>query len=476
MKERLAQMESKLLKQNTKEEKEPLLKKSRDMKNVILEGLNEDHDEDVYNTVICAIKELGISIFDNDINLAYRIGTFKGKNAWPRPIRVELVSAHARDVIWANRYRLDDSLTHYNVRVSRDEPKPVRKARALMRKAAKKARAHGKTVYQHQDHTLIDGCKYDLEKAHVQEERSSYANVLKQGHKMENPKKDQVTQLQGSNRPAEEKTKIGLAFFTVESKRSCFDPAKVTYNEVEYKTPEHAYQCTRALTSAKMELYHIIKEAPRPRKAKEHGDNIPYNPKWERIKPDMMYDIQLAKHEQHPDLGDELCESEGIFMEASRDRYWDTGVTILDPTLDTGEFCERNELGRVLGRVQKTLLATRSVDMVDTTSTEVHSAPHRPIGGATQKDTAAGKVTLTTTTATTITQSDTVINPLTKHVPTKQVLPTAVNKDERPRTSQRNRTAHSPEMEVLESDIQIEQRSFQALEPQIIFKEGTIVV
>ena len=106
----------------------------RDLKNLIFEGLNEIREEDVYDTVISTIRELGVNLYDNDINLAVRIGTYKGDNVWPRPIRVELVSTHVRNVIWQNRWKLENSMSHYNVRVSKDETKEVRQARNFIKR------------------------------------------------------------------------------------------------------------------------------------------------------------------------------------------------------------------------------------------------------------------------------------------------------------------------------------------------------
>ena len=84
---------------------------------------------------------------------------------------MDLISTHVREVIWENRRCLENSPMHFNVRISRDETKEVRIARALLHKAAQQARRQGKTVNQHQDHILIDGRKYDLLNASELEEK-----------------------------------------------------------------------------------------------------------------------------------------------------------------------------------------------------------------------------------------------------------------------------------------------------------------
>ena len=243
-------------------------------------------EEDVYDTVISTIREIGINIYNNDINLALRIGTYKGDNVWPRPIRVELVSTHVRNVVWQNRWKLEKSMSHYNVRISKDETREVRQARAILRKSASKARSQGKIVYQHEDHILIDGQKYDLQNATQLKGKTTYAQIAREKETnapITNEKLELKNDAKKYKLPAERKTKIGLAFFTVGSKKSCFYPARVIHEGVDYQTLEHNFQCMKALNSEMMDLYHRIKEAPTPRRAKELGGEVPFNPEWDRL-------------------------------------------------------------------------------------------------------------------------------------------------------------------------------------------------
>ena len=429
--------------------------REKDLKNLVLEGLVEDQGEDVYDVVIRAVKEIGINIFENDINVAYRIGSYKANAQWPRPIRVQLVSSRVREVLWSQRLEIRHSLTHYNVRISKDEPKEIRKARAILRNAAKSARYQGKMVYQHDDHIMINGQKYDLQNVHELEKGSrTYANVVAEKLPPKARDKENKNKL-----PCERKTKIGLAFFTEESKKSCFYPVNVTYKGVDYKTPEHNYQCVKALNSKKMELYHMIKEAKTPALAKKLGDRVPFNPEWEEIKPEVMYEIQLAKHEQHPELGEELCSVEGIFMEASKDHFWGTGATILDPALDDGEFCGRNELGKVLGRVQKTLLARRSIEMSVEENTDVHAVPHTDSLHTVGRHMTSGEVSANRPAGTT---KGTTYKP--QHLKNTQLVAVTPTKK-------------ISEIEVLEEDIALTPiRTRRVLEPEVVIKEGTIIV
>ena len=347
----------------------------------------------------------------------------------------------------------------------------MRQARAILRKLASKARNQGKTVYQHDDYIIIDGQKFDLQNASQSDVNPTYAYVasgkIPKVNSMEGKAKDQLNKPKGYKLPAGRKTRIGLAFFTSESKKSCFHPIGVSYEGVAYQTPEHTFQCMKALTSEMMDLYHKIKEAPTPRRAKELGGEVPYNPEWERIKPDVMFKIQLKKQEQHPELGEDLCANDGIFMEASRDRYWGTGVTIMDPSLDDGKFPGRNELGSALDKVKDILLARRTVNMPDAAPKNVgHLAPQPSIVRQTMfKVTALSELGHSKPAAARLNTAQTVDTTTTILSSGERVV--EPNKIEK----------HSLEIEVLETNIPITTRTQERVwEPNIIFKEGTIVV
>ena len=329
------------------------------VKNIILEGLNEIDREDVYDTVVRTMSEIGMNIYDNDINKAYRIGSFKGHDVWPRPIRVELVSERIRNKIMEHRHLLLESQTHYRVRVSIDEPKETRKARAILRKTATQARVQGKRVVMQQNSIIIDGTSYTLQDAPKLD--TPYKNALT-GPTVK-PKENVSYRGKIHELPAERETKHGLAFFTERSKKSCFYARPITYDNAIHKTSEHAYQWKRAKTSELHDLAEKIKEAETPARAKALGSDIPYNPAWEKIKGDVMEEIQWEKHNQHPDLADDLCNSDGLtLMEASpSDRYWGTGCLITDPRIETGMFPGRNELGRRLVNVRNRLLRQRLI-------------------------------------------------------------------------------------------------------------------
>ena len=84
--------------------------------------------------MIRVIGEMNMTIYENDINRAQRLGLFKGQDHWPRLIQVEMVSERIRNRIMEYRYWLQESPTLYNVKISLDEPKEARVNRAILHK------------------------------------------------------------------------------------------------------------------------------------------------------------------------------------------------------------------------------------------------------------------------------------------------------------------------------------------------------
>ena len=341
-------------------------------KSFIIEGLNESQNEDVYASVINTVREIGLNIFENDIDLAYRIGNFKGLDVRPRPVRVIMVSERVKLQITANREKLKNSNTHYNVRFVKDEPKEKRVARAILRKGAAKAEERGSHVTYRTDSVVINGKSFNLDNAHDLEKTYKEAllsippTMTQTGKQVQ--KRGKATPKKW---PCEREAEKWLAFYTEESIYSSFHNTPVTYKGVPYKTLEHGYQATHALECNDLEAYNDILEAPTPALAKSIGGRIPFSEHWEKVKGPHMEALQYAKFSQHLHLADKLCKTEGkMLIEASNDRYWGAGVTIMNQALDRQRFGGRNELGKRIGNTRTKILLERKSNPLSIVRTE----------------------------------------------------------------------------------------------------------
>ena len=120
-------------------------------------------------------------------------------------------------------------------------------------------------------------------------------------------------------------------------------PAVITYNGIVFYTAEAAYQAQKMTSPKEQEKMSALGlEAVRKR-----GQKISPRPDWEKVKVQIMYEIQLAKFSQSPHLKEKLLSTVGkILVDTDYDHglYW-------AEIRGEGE----NNLGKILMRVREDL-------------------------------------------------------------------------------------------------------------------------
>ena len=125
---------------------------------------------------------------------------------------------------------------------------------------------------------------------------------------------------------------------------SNFELAEVVIDGITYQTNEHAYQATKA-DNLLERLW--VASAPTPGKAKKRGALVSKREDWDKIKIDVMYDINLDKFTRHDYLQEKLLatgNAELIEGNEWGDQFW--GVTQLGG---------QNHLGHVIMFVREKL-------------------------------------------------------------------------------------------------------------------------
>ena len=123
---------------------------------------------------------------------------------------------------------------------------------------------------------------------------------------------------------------------------SNFYPATVSYNGLEYRNSEAAFQAQKVLSLGERLRFTQLS----PGEAKRLGRKVKLRPDWEEVKDDIMEKIVKAKFDQHPDLKERLnATGEAVLIEGTtwNDRYW--GV---DLETEVG----RNRLGEILMKIR----------------------------------------------------------------------------------------------------------------------------
>ena len=133
---------------------------------------------------------------------------------------------------------------------------------------------------------------------------------------------------------------------------SNFYLCKVTYNGIEYKHSEGAFQAQKTLNEQERAYIASLSPGQSKRKAGRHGV-ISLRADWEEVKDQIMYEVVLAKFKQNPDLREKLLNTgNAILIEGTtwHDNYW--GNCTCDRCAN--KF-GRNQLGKTLMKVREEL-------------------------------------------------------------------------------------------------------------------------
>lgn len=127
---------------------------------------------------------------------------------------------------------------------------------------------------------------------------------------------------------------------------SNFHFSKVTFENVTWRTAEHAYQAMKTLDQhQRLNMQEIYM----PGDVKHYGRTVTMRSDWDDIKLGIMEEIVRCKFQQNPDLQRRLLCTEDLPIEEGntwRDKYW--GVCAF-----TGEG--ENHLGKILMKIRKEL-------------------------------------------------------------------------------------------------------------------------
>jgi len=136
--------------------------------------------------------------------------------------------------------------------------------------------------------------------------------------------------------------------------------SKFVIDGVEFNTCEQYMMYKKALMFHDYEIASDIMKADRPREQKALGRKVSnFNKEfWEKYCREIVYDANMAKFTQNPDMLDELMFTVGkTLVEASpKDAIWGIGLTAEDPLAqDRKTWKGTNWLGEAIERVRDEL-------------------------------------------------------------------------------------------------------------------------
>ena len=352
---------------------------------IIIEGVSETLEVNLYDIVVDIMDELNITLHYWEINHAERIGRFSPNRNWPRPIRLSLVSDWKRDYLLDSSDKLFFTENYYRVSFKPDEPKDVRVAKAKLRQAVNKAKRQGVTVRQTDNGVYLNGIKYSI--ANVDELPERFAEnrkgcVLSFKEISEHPLACSM-QLKPINFNAEtavvdmevdtaksvreweigewlepgiRKIEKGLAFFTYQAYMSNFNETPFTLDNEDHKTGEHGLQMEKAWFHRDLDAVMAIRSASTPAEAKAAGRAIQSSPEWNIHKYSAADKVSYARYSQNLDLAERLCATgNATLVEGSTDTDWGIGISIWDAAITKAEGPGNNNFGKSTERVRSRL-------------------------------------------------------------------------------------------------------------------------
>jgi len=156
------------------------------------------------------------------------------------------------------------------------------------------------------------------------------------------------------------------AFFYTEWPSNFFQ-ANFKYKEHDFFCTEQAFMWQKAVFFNDSETANKILKAQTPPEAKALGREVKnyVDEEWDKVRFDVMYEVNLAKYSQNPELAERLL-AKGFdgkeFVEASPiDRIWGIGIGMNDKShRDVTKWKGRNLLGQVITKVRNTLLERKN--------------------------------------------------------------------------------------------------------------------
>ena len=158
---------------------------------------------------------------------------------------------------------------------------------------------------------------------------------------------------------------------------SNFNKCKMTLNDMEFATSEHAYQWRACTEVLRVDLAEKVYKAATPREAKLIANEIKHETtNWHTIKYDVMKEILRAKLSSSQQFKDALLDTgDKILVEARIDDYWGSGLShALTVNINPDMYPGSNKLGILLAELRGEL-RNATVDITEDVIVKEQSLP-----------------------------------------------------------------------------------------------------
>ena len=329
-------------------------------RNLIIEGLPGNNDTEIKTNIIQLAERLSVTVFPAEIEEVLRMSRRDPNDSRPGPVLVTFARVVLRDAIISKKRRLLDIPGLSTVFINADEPLHIRRAKAILRKAAYIAHNRGDDVEARHDRIRINNDYYDTESVHTLPDK--YTETTRGAaapatdtvpKKDDNNMEDMITEaikpratistsilptlviLPGENMRISRK---GLLFSGPNAFPSNLAKNPIVFDDKPYDSNEQAYQWKKATDH---DLEQIAAEIMRCTESFEvlyAGNGITTTPEWKAYAPRLLAILVILKYDQHPELLERLISTYPLpLIEASTSQRWGGGAPLSSPIYDSDE-------------------------------------------------------------------------------------------------------------------------------------------
>ena len=318
-------------------------------RNLIFEGLLGDNEDEIKSNIIQLAKVIGVVLFASEIEMVVRLKRRDERDVRPGPVVATFARIVHRDGIIMKKRGLMDIEGLTQVFVNADESLQVRRAKAMLRKAAFIARTEGAGVEARHDRIRINEDIYTVDDVHTLPQKYTASKMESLGAvgggtdaKDDEGVHMQTEQIAGPPpkpskfviRPGENMriSKRGLLFSGPSAFPLNLAKYPISYNDKSCDSKEQAYQWQKAVDNSEEEIAAEIKRATESFDIYYAGSDIVTSEVWKRNAPDLLAMLVIIKYEQHPELLDRLISTyPKRLIEASLSKRRGGGAPINSP-------------------------------------------------------------------------------------------------------------------------------------------------
>lgn len=306
--------------------------KERKNKNMVINGLQENPNENCLSVVVEFLKRLVPSITAKDIMTVYRLGKkISGTGSMSRSIMVRFKDPLVKIEVMKKKSSLKDSAQNKGIFCNDDLPEEQRRTRQKLREIGKFALKNGyDNVMVKGDKIWVEGKMFTGNELHLLPVNLQPENIS--------------TRIVGN----------GIGFSGESSYLSNFYPCNVRMENKSFCSAEQAFQYTKCVICEREDAGVYVMQVQDPAVIKSMGGKVFTTVEWEMKKSDMMKCILISKFNQNPELKAKLNATGSTpLYECTQSRFWGAGWLIDSPQWEkTSNFPGKNVLGKLLMEIR----------------------------------------------------------------------------------------------------------------------------